>query len=308
MHAFFPGPLRATAAILLVTFSTVFWGIPIHAVGFVKLISWRPQWRDNCTRIVISIVDRWIGTVLWVLRTIFSIEWDIRGTAELSPQESYILCSNHQTWTDIPVLLQVFTGKIPFFRIFAKKQMLWLPIIGTSLLALDYPVMKRYSKEYLKAHPEKRGRDLETTRRMCQRYQSVPVSILVFAEGTRFNREKHARQQSPYRYLLKPKSGGLAFALTAMEGRIRKLLDVTILYPEQKPRLWRFLCGDIRKVIVCVRQLEIPEPLLNGDYRNDARFRETFKAWLGNIWADKDDGIHRMRSDINMRDADLFKR
>ena len=32
-----------------------------------------------------------------------------------------------------------------------------------------------------------------------------------FVEGTRFTREKHARQNSPYNHLLRTKAGGMAF-------------------------------------------------------------------------------------------------
>ena len=37
-----------------------------------------------------------------------------------------------------------------------------------------------------------------------------------FLEGTRFTRAKHDEQQSPFRHLLKPKAGGIAFVLDAM--------------------------------------------------------------------------------------------
>ena len=51
-----------------------------------------------------------------------------------------------------------------------------------------------------------------------------------FLEGTRFTAAKHAKQESPYRYLLKPKAGGIAFVLAAMDGKIEKMVNVTIAY------------------------------------------------------------------------------
>ena len=56
----------------------------------------------------------------------------------------------------------------------------------------------------------------ETTRRACEKFALVPTSVMNFAEGTRFTAEKHARQRSPYRHLLKTRAG--AMALASLEG------------------------------------------------------------------------------------------
>jgi 1-acyl-sn-glycerol-3-phosphate acyltransferase len=61
-----------------------------------------------------------------------------------------------------------------------------------------------------------------------------------FLEGTRFTPAKHAKQQSPYRHLLKPKAGGIALALNAMGDKFRAILDVTIVYPDGAPGFMRF--------------------------------------------------------------------
>ena len=50
-----------------------------------------------------------------------------------------------------------------------------------------------------------------------------------FVEGTRFTSEKHSRQNAPYRHLLRPKAGGIAFVLGAMGDQIHRILDVTIV-------------------------------------------------------------------------------
>jgi hypothetical protein len=44
--------------------------------------------------------------------------------------------------------------------------------------------MKRYSKAYLEKHPEKKGKDLETTRKACAKFSRIPVAIFNFLEGT----------------------------------------------------------------------------------------------------------------------------
>ena len=59
-------------------------------------------------------------------------------------------------------------------------------------------------------YPEKKGKDIEATRKSCERYKDEPITLINFIEGTRFTPEKHAVQRSPYQHLLKPKAGGLA--------------------------------------------------------------------------------------------------
>src|SRR5690554_7212168 len=85
--------------------------------------------------------------------------------------------------------------------------------------------MKRYSKEYLETHPEKRGQDIETTKKACEKFKYLPTSVMNFLEGTRFTPNKHRGQKSPYKYLLKPKAGGMAFAMSAMGDQFKSLLD-----------------------------------------------------------------------------------
>ena len=100
--------------------------------------------------------------------------------------------------------------------------------MGAAWWALDFPFMKRYSKAYLEKHPEMRGKDLETTRQACEKFKEIPTSVVNYLEGTRFTQSKHDKQQSPYQHLLKPKSGGMAFAMSAMGDQFKSIIDVTI--------------------------------------------------------------------------------
>jgi 1-acyl-sn-glycerol-3-phosphate acyltransferase len=189
---------------------------------------------------------------------------------------------------DIFALFYVFTGRIPFLKYFLKQELLYVPFWGQAMYALDYPFMKRFSKETLAKHPELKGKDTETTRRSCEKFRYTPVSVMNFLEGTRFTVEKHARQQSPYRHLLKPKAGGMAFTLSALGEQMHCLLDVTIVYPDGNPTFMDLSSGRVRRVIVRVHQREIPPEAFSRDYESDADFRESFQAWTAAIWARKD--------------------
>ncbi len=280
---------RAATSLLLVGLNTLFWGVPVYLLTLVKLVFRRRSQQLRLAQALMWTVNFWIHGNLWIQRIMLGIQWDIRGTEGLRMDEWYFVNCNHQSWTDLPVLLEVFTGKIPFPKIFTKRELIWLPIIGQALWAMDYPFMRRYSRQERERHPEKAGRDREAARRACRKYRHAPVAILNFPEGTRFTAVKHRRQASPYRHLLKPKAGGLAYALEALDGRIRRLLDVTIVYPEGETRFWAYLGGRMRRIVVRVRQIEIPERFIKGDYASDPDFRAAFQDWLGAQWRRKDE-------------------
>jgi len=188
----------------------------------------------------------------------------------------------------------VFNRKIPFLKFFIKQELLWFPLLGPIWWALDYPVMKRYSKEYLRRNPQEKGRDLETTRRACEKFKENPVSVLNFLEGTRFTRAKHDRQNSPYRHLLLPKAGGIAFALSAMGDRFSEILNVTLVYPVRNFRFWHMLNGKLPRIIVRVESTAIPSDALVKDYQTDDEFQRSFQAWVNQLWQQKDNLMEDM--------------
>lgn len=286
--------LRACAITVMIAINTVFWGLPIHLLALVKLLAWRSSWKKACAGALMRAVQGWIGGVLLVQDHFLPINWDIQGTDDLHRDKWYIVICNHRTWADIPALLKALTHRTPFPVVFAKRQMFWVPIIGTAIWAMDFPIMKRYSKQYLARHPEKRGKDLETTRKSCRKYHFTPVTVLNFIEGTRFRLEKHRRQNSPFRHLLRPKAGGLAFTIEAMENRITRMLDATIVYPEGITNFWSYLGGNVRHISVHIREIAIPDPLLRGSYADDPEFRETFQKWIRQEWQEKDALIDRL--------------
>ena len=148
--------------------------------------------------------------------------------------------------------------------------------------------MKRYSKEFLLKHPEMKGKDLETTRKACEKFKELPVSVMNFLEGTRFTTAKHDAQGSPYQHLLKPKSGGIAFVLSAMGGQLRSMLDVTIVYHDKAIGFWDLLCGRVHRLTVHIIERPIPAQFSRGDYESDPAFRAEFQEWVNQLWLEKD--------------------
>lgn len=288
MISHLPPTARGVISISLVIMNTLFWATPIHIFALTKLLIRSESWQRQCAKAIMFFGSCWIVGMNTIMRTTQPTRYYIEGLEGLNKRQWYFINCNHQSWADILVLFITFHGSVPFLKFFIKKELFKVPVMGTAWWALDYPFMERFSKEYLKKNPHMKGKDFETTRKACERYRHTPVSILNFIEGTRFTKEKHDRQESPYRHLLRPKAGGFAFALGAMDGKISNILDVTIIYSQRPGSFWDYLCGRVDWISVKVKKMPVPQEFLSGDYQNDEVFRDRIQTWVSDLWQEKD--------------------
>jgi len=294
MLSFLPHALRGVLTALLVGLNTLFWCVPLFAIALLKFVVPLPAWRKLCTRALIAIATAWVSVNSALFDVFHRIHWVIHGLEGLAPDDWYLVTCNHQSWADIPVVQKVLNRRIPMLKFFLKQVLIWVPVLGLAWWALDFPFMKRYSREQVRANPKLGGVDLERTRRACEKFRTTPVSVFNFAEGTRFSEAKRVRQESPYTHLLKPRAGGAAFVLGALGDQVRTVLDVTLVYPQGQPRAWDLLAGYLHTVVVEVRAIPIPEEFLGGDYAGDAAFRVAFQTWIGELWREKDAQIAKV--------------
>jgi 1-acyl-sn-glycerol-3-phosphate acyltransferase len=240
-----------------------------------------------------SIASGWVAINNLNQRLLSKTAVQVEGPQSYSLEKKYLVVANHQSWVDILVLQRIFHRRIPFLKFFIKKELRWFPVLGQAWWALDFPFMKRYSKKVLQKKPHLKGKDLEITRKACEKFKTMPVSIMNFVEGTRFSVRKHRQQQSPYQNLLKSKAGGIAYVLTTMGDQLNAILDVTIVYPQKARSFWSFVCGEVDEIKVRIRSLPVTQDLL-GDYLMDQSYREQFQIWLNDLWSEKDRCIQEM--------------
>ena len=237
-------------------------------------------------------------TVYWVKLTMILMHGNnielIGDDKEFKMDEWYMAMSNHQSWADIFVLLVSANYKIPLLKFFMKKELWWIPFVFLANKTLNMPFVNRHSKEEVKKNPSLRTKDYKNTIKSCKRFLRSPSTIFSYAEGTRFTRDKHKKQNSPYKNLLKPKVGGMATALSAMP-KVNTLIDYSLIYKTNKRSAWDFLTGEMRHVKVCVKKYDIPESLKNRNYSTDEQYREDFKVWIESIWAEKDEDIENLK-------------
>jgi 1-acyl-sn-glycerol-3-phosphate acyltransferase len=278
---------RAALAFFAVALNTLVHATPLLLLALFKMLLPAAA-RRRITPLLSALAHSWIDVNSTLMCRFGRLRIIVEGGEGLSRDGWYLVVCNHQSWVDIPVLQQVFNPRIPLLKFFLKHVLIWVPVLGLAWWALDFPFMRRYTREQLQRHPEWRGKDKEATRRACEKFRDLPVSVMNFVEGTRFTAAKHAQQASPYAHLLLPRAGGVAFVLDAMGGLLQALVDVTIVYPAGRPGMLDLLTGRVREVRVHVRTLAIPAQLLAGDYENDAGFRAQFQDWINTLWRDKD--------------------
>lgn len=294
MFAFIPNGLRIPLVVLLLLLSSVLHIVPLIAIALIKVIVPIPGVRRQLSRVLVVIAESWIGVNNTMFDLFAAIQWQVEGLDGLRRDGNYLVLCNHQSWVDIPILQYVFNRRIPFLRFFLKQQLIWVPLLGPAWWALDFPFMKRYSAQTLQRHPELQGKDREATRKACEKFRHLPVSVMNFAEGTRFTPAKHDAQKSPFRYLLRPKTGGVAYVLDAMGEALHAVLDVTIVYPEGPCTMMDLLAGRVHEVRVHIRERPL-RPELIGSYDEDPAFRGRVKAWVTTLWNEKDTQVARMR-------------
>lgn len=283
-------------------------GLPLFACGGVKVLGNQMGLTSGIVgkadNAIVKIADFWVGANnRRIDKLIPNKDWRISIPANLSPKKNYLLICNHQSWVDTSVIQYVSEGILPLTRFFIKQELVYIPIVGQAFYLLDFPMMKRYSKEQIAKNPALAGRDLIEAKRACALLMNKEFVLLNYLEGTRFNAKKHAAQNSPYRHLLKPKAGGLALAIAGLGEQIDGILDMTVVYPDGVPEYGDLWSGKLTRLGVDIKELTMDialfEQLKNGEYQHNQAVKDQLHAYLDHIWQQKDKTIDQLLADFN---------
>jgi 1-acyl-sn-glycerol-3-phosphate acyltransferase len=274
--------------------NVAFWG-SVFLLFAAPLVFMRGRLKEKWTTVLATIGDCWATGNSAIAETLLDVEWTVTGGEQLTKEGRYLVMANHLSAIDIFIVLGAMKDA-PFIRFFMKRILLLIPIIGVACYALGAPFMRRYSAGYLAKHPEKRGLDLQETKRSCRRIETIPATLLIFVEGTRLTRKKHAACASPFQYLLPPRPGGLSYALASLGAKVDALLDVTVTYPGSDISLWKYLSNRVPRVHVDIRRVPVPAEFLTDAITRPGPARDRYRAWLTERWHEKDRLIATMTS------------
>ena len=273
--------------------------VPLYGAGLAKTLLGSKQG----DKAVLSIANHWINTNNRLLDTLMpERDWRISVPDDLKKDGRYLLVCNHQSWVDTSVVQYVSESRLPITRFFAKHELLYIPIVGQAFYFLDFPMMKRHSKAQIAKNPALATRDLEEARRACGLLADKPFVLLNYLEGTRFSKDKHARQNSPYQHLLKPKAGGFALAIASLGDKIDGILDMTVVYPDGVPDYGELWAGKMTRLGVDIRHLDMDERLFtdlkDGKYDSDETVKAELFDFLDKVWTAKDERVGQMMSEF----------
>ena len=273
--------------------------IPLWLMGATKIIT-GSQIADKT---VISITNHWISSNNAVIDNILpKKDWRISLPDDVNTQGKYLLVSNHQSWVDTSIVQYISEKRLPLTRFFTKFELIYIPVVGQAFYFLDFPMMRRHSKEAIAKNPALQGKDIEEAKRACALLKNKPFTLLNYLEGTRFTPIKRDKQHSPYKNLLKPRAGGLSLAINALGDDMDGILDMTIVYPDGVPTYGDLWKGNIKRLGVDVRHIKMPDALFtaiqNGGYENDETVKAQMFDWVEAIWQQKDQRITDMLAEF----------
>ena len=273
--------------------------IPLWLMGATKILT-GSQIADKT---VISITNHWISSNNMVIDNILpKKDWRISLPDDVNTQGKYLLVSNHQSWVDTSIVQYISEKRLPLTRFFTKFELIYIPVVGQAFYFLDFPMMRRHSKEAIAKNPALQGKDIEEAKRACALLKNKPFTLLNYLEGTRFTAIKRDKQHSPYKNLLKPRAGGLSLAINALGDDMDGILDMTIVYPDGVPTYGDLWKGNIKRLGVDVRHIKMPDTLFmaiqNGGYENDETVKAQMFDWVEQIWQQKDQRITDMLAEF----------
>lgn len=286
--------LTALLFLTILVIESVILSLLLYVVLLFKLVIPHKKCKHYCRILCDKIVTLWTGIIVFFIHHCFPTRWTIETSETLTPKNWYLVICNHQSWVDIVAIIMISHKQLPPLKFFIKDQLKWVPLLGLAWIGLEYPLMKRYSKEKLKKHPHLKGRDIAYTKKSCKHYKDKPTCILNFPEGTRFSKEKKQLQQSPYQHLLKPKAGGIAYTLVCMNEYINQVIDMTISYPGGVKSIWAFMGGTVPEVKVVLQQNTSLQKSINDDYFDNPATQTQFKNTINELWKEKDQLLHSM--------------
>jgi 1-acyl-sn-glycerol-3-phosphate acyltransferase len=143
---------------LLYSVSMILAVIPLLILALIKFLLPR-RLRHHMNPLLDGIASAWIAFSNFHQRWLTGTRIEVQGEVDLRRDDWYLLVANHQSWVDILAMLRVLNGRIPYVKFFIKKQLLWVPFLGAGCWALEFPFMRRYSREEIERNPALKGLD-----------------------------------------------------------------------------------------------------------------------------------------------------
>ncbi len=249
-------------------------------------------------------INRWCARSIWGMWVLMAEQMnniEIRFTgAPIPKRENALLIPNHQTMTDVMVLLCFAwrCGRLGDTKFFVKDIVKWVPGVGWGMKFLDCVYVKR---DWMK--------DRSNIERLFAKYRrdDIPLFLVSFLEGTRLTPGKLAQAQAfaeerghhVPQHTLVPRTKGFVATMTGLRDHLDAVYDITIAYPDFTPDLPDCFAAKVRRIDVHVErypidamptdEAELSTWVFDRFVEKDARLTEFRQAGRlpGTPWSDR---------------------
>lgn len=150
--------LRSTAFLFYMTLS-----IPL-VVLLVLANFWQAPRRRR------QLVEPWVQSVLWMIKRVLGIQWQVIGRENI-PARPAVILAKHQSALETFALQEIFSDTVYVY----KKELHWLPFFGWGIRLMPFIAIDRGAGRMALEEVAKKG-----AARLRQGY-----SVIIFPEGTR---------------------------------------------------------------------------------------------------------------------------
>lgn len=244
------GHATSAVSLIFITANLAFWlvlAIPTSVLrdlvpGFAPTAR---RMLDAFYRGAVRVDDFWLERVV-------GIRWTMPADLDLDPGRTWIVLSNHVSWSDIFLIQSLLVRHGLVVQFLSKRELLLVPVVGLVLWAFQFPRLRRTTRRGESDEARKRG-DFQALRDACRRARENPVALVCFAEGTRATPQRRALRASPHRHLLPPRIGGFGALCDGLGDALAGVVDCTLVYPSGNGSptesnaisFWAFLSGGL---------------------------------------------------------------
>jgi 1-acyl-sn-glycerol-3-phosphate acyltransferase len=209
---------------------------------------------------------------------------------ELPKTNRVLVMANHVEAPDWSIVfwLACAAGHLAHLKVFAKKSISYIPLIGTGMRAMGQVFLSRNWERDKKSI-------MQTFAHL--RDSNLPFWLMTHPEGTRVTPAKIAESQAfaaskglpRLENVLLPRTKGLLATFAGLDKSLESVLDVTLVWSERPGPLPFFFFGQggSRTVYVYLREF----PLSSIPVKDEAKLLE----WLYARWQEKDKLIGQFR-------------
>ena len=281
---------------------------PLSLIGLLMAVAWPVLPTNSYSKLAAWCQNQFLIAFVWMYeRNHSSLNIYVSGDTLPLHESSLLVCNHvasHGDWAPIYSLVARQKG-LGGFKCVVKDIVKWIPGFGWCMWLLNWPLLKRnwagdklYLQQKLRAYGQ---------------IDNVPLSLLIFPEGTRWTEQKHAaaveyakeRKLHVPVHTMIPRYKGFQALVRGLDGVATHIYDITLAYNgfqlpkgSKGPGYFNLFIQNVtteRKM--CEFHMHVRRIKLSDLPKDDAKLKEMLFQWF----AEKDTLLGDFYASTNKR-------